>query len=189
MPVFHFGLLALGMSLAVAATLRIVRIAWNTREAPHSSTTNARALGARRLALPISKNPLISSAVIIASAAFSWIAAGTKPFTFGSDLVCTIAFAPMAGLALSKFKSMRRSGEQGKESLEKARPKEVLEPWILAVGLVIFWELVTYFAGFGGLRHEFPTLSVIDNYVSSFKASKAAIFFLWLALGWSLFKP
>ena len=56
--------------------------------------------------------------------------------------------------------------------------------WIGLVALLGGWELVAYLSS---PRHDHPTLSSIADQVMSSHAGRAAMFALWLALGWSLF--
>lgn len=132
--------------------------------------------------------PLTIVAVLV-SVAYSWFAAGTKPFTLGANLASAIAFVPMAAAAFFSFRRMRQARRLGGEFRGRQEAYEALEPWLLVVGLLILWELVTYFAGFGGHREEFPTLSVLYNIAASLRPTKAVLFLLWLGLGWVLFRP
>ncbi len=189
MSAINGGLVAIGVLAAVTVFVRLLRISLSLKRTGPSGATQIDTLGgSRRFAFFPPKNRLVVLFVMV-SAAYSWLASGTQPFTVGSGLVCAIAFAPMAWLAWSRILAMRKAARSTMNAGMDAHLREMLEPWLLAIAFLIFWELVTYFAGFGGHRNEFPTLSVIDNYVSSLRPSKAVVFFLWLVLGWAMFRP
>ncbi len=185
------GLIALVVLLIALIALRFARIMLNQRV--------VRGAGAKGAQLSVkSPQPSMSALshhlplsifAVFASVAYSWIAAGTKPFTWGADLLCAIAFAPMAAAAFVRFRRMREARRHDGEFRGLQEPYQALEPWLLVVGLLILWELVTYFAGFGGHREEFPTLSVLYNSAASLRPTKAILFLLWLCLGWGLFRP
>lgn len=62
-----------------------------------------------------------------------------------------------------------------------------LWPWVLSIGALCCWELVTYVAGFSH-RHAFPTLSSLADIGFRWRAVKAVSFAVWLALGWGLMR-
>ena len=185
------GLITLVVLLMALTALRFARIMLNQRV-----VRGAGAKGAQlsvKLARPrtsaLSRHLPLSVFVVLASVVYSWIAAGTEPFTWGADLLCAIAFVPMAAAAFVSFRRMRHASRVGGEFRGLQEPYQAQEPWLLVVGLLILWELVTYFAGFGGHREEFPTLSVLYNSAAVLRPTKAILFLLWLGLGWVLFRP
>ena len=111
-----------------------------------------------------------------AVAAYSWIAAGLRPFTLGEEvlvavpgLVCLAAAiwtpgSPQTGVAGA---SMRGSAAI----------------WLVLVVAAAGWELTAYFSS---PRSAHPTLSVIADNVMSVQPGRALVFALWLALGWIL---
>ena len=68
-----------------------------------------------------------------------------------------------------------------------ARDRSATGAWVLALLLVAAVELGTYFAGWSGNRHDFPTISSLYDTAAQTPALKAAVVFAWLALGWALF--
>jgi uncharacterized membrane protein len=56
--------------------------------------------------------------------------------------------------------------------------------WIGLVAVLLAWELTAYFSS---PRHDHPTLSTVADYIMSSHPGRAAMFALWLALGWLLF--
>ena len=155
----------------------------------------------------------VFGAAAVVAAVFAWFGTQTNPFTAGADAVCAVAFAAMALAILLKNRA-RHAGPEGAEP-EGAEPedheparggrghsapagatgapaagtdrRESLWPWVGCLGFLVAWELFTYFAGFGGHRDSFPTLSSLYDDAARWHAVKACLFFAWLALGWGLF--
>ena len=185
------GLITLVVLLMALIALRFARIMLNQRVVRGAGAKGDQLSVklSRRRTSAFSHHLTLSVFAVLASVAYSWIAAGTTPFTWGADLLCAVAFVPMAVAAFVSFRRMRQARRHGGEFRALGEPYQALEPWLLVVGLLILWELVTYFAGFGGHRDEFPTLSVLYNSAASLRPTKAVLFLLWLGLGWVLFRP
>jgi len=60
--------------------------------------------------------------------------------------------------------------------------------WVAVLGAAGAWELFCYFSGFGGHRHAYPTISSLQDLASRWRAGRAAIVLLWIALGWRLLR-
>lgn len=193
MPAIFTGIVAFGIVLTAAVTARLVYQSLKVT-ADHRNVTGP-TTGATefRAATPVTvvprRNLPLVVAVLIASAAYSWLASGTTPFTLWAEIACGVASVIVGHLAILKIVRMPKARDRHRTVASRALPGELLEPWILAVSLFIVWELSTYFAGFDGHRNEFPTLSVIANFISVWRPGKAVLFGLWLTLGWAIFKP
>ncbi len=59
--------------------------------------------------------------------------------------------------------------------------------WVAAFLFLLAVELFTYFAGWSGNRHDFPTVSSLYDTAARSQAVKAAVVFAWMTLGWTLF--
>ena len=114
--------------------------------------------------------------VVAAVAAYSWVAAGLRPFTlFEEVLVAIPAF-------LVLVVAMRTSGTRRTDSVD-ASSRGSAAIWLGLVVVAAGWELNAYFSS---PRSAHPTLSVIADSVMSVRAGRALVFVLWLALGWVL---
>jgi hypothetical protein len=142
--------------------------------------------GAPRAWLEGHRGPLVV-AVVLAAVGYSFLAASTTPFTWDADLVVAIAFLPVAGvMAQSLHRRRAVRDEEGILVHAHRRADERLWPWVVAITAICLWELIVYFAGWGGHRSEFPTGSVIYDDLSAYLPVKALLFFAWLVLGWRL---
>ncbi len=124
------------------------------------------------------------SAAVAAVATYAYVAAGTAPFTAGADALTAVAFLPLGGVMVVSLARRRRRG-LARLPAELA-PGGAVVPWIGAVAALVVWELVTYAAGFAAGRHAFPTVSSLADQAFRWRGAKAALFALWLALGWGL---
>jgi len=145
-------------------------------------------------AAPNERSSLLTAAIIAGALAYSWIAAALRPFTWPEDAAVAIPV-----LVVCVF-----VGLWWAKPLEPLEPMEPLEPraappsdpegararwaagavWIGLVLLLTAWELGAYFSS---PRHDHPTLSSIADDIMSSHPGRAAMFGLWLALGWLLF--
>lgn len=130
-------------------------------------------------------------AVAAPAVVLSVYASKTKAFTIGADLACTLGFVAMATVFVNAFRrrtEIEAESEAG-QPLRTRLASEEVAPWAMTLGAVVVWELATYFAGFGGYRQDFPTLSVIFNDSARWTVTRGVWFFVWLAFGWGVFRP
>lgn len=126
--------------------------------------------------MTVRRNQLVVAGAVVAGAGYSYLAAGTTPFTTDADVVTAVPFAVVGAVLVVGLR--RRQG---------AAPAAArLWPWVAALGAVAAWELVTYAAGFPFGRHAFPTLSSLYDQAVRVRATKALCFAAWLALGFGL---
>ena len=110
--------------------------------------------------------------------AFSWVAAGFRPFTQPENAV--VALPALIVVAVS----WRRS-DFGKTGGPTVRPPAAASAiWVLLLVALTAWELVAYAMS---PRHDHPTLSSISDSLMSVHVGRAAAFFGWLVVGWALF--
>lgn len=135
------------------------------------------------------------TALVVVVGTFAWWVSSTTPFTETADLAVTVGLALMAipaAASLLHHDDQRAVGGHatasptGSPAAAGDRPK--LRAWLAAVAAVAAYELFTYFAGFGGDRHPFPTLSSLYDSAASSQAAKALFVLGWMALGWGLFR-
>lgn len=128
--------------------------------------------------------PLLVTAVLAAAGAYSYVAAGTRPFTGGADAVTAAPFAVV--LAVMTWSLLRRRRRPRDPAPARAAPGGSVLPWVGVAGALVLWELVTYVAGFSAGRHAFPTISSLVDDAFRYRGAKTALFAAWLALGWGL---
>jgi len=121
--------------------------------------------------------------VACAACAYSYVAAGARPFTTAADVVTATAFAV---LALVMGRSLVRRYRRTTSVRAAPHPQQSVLPWLVALGVLGAWELATYLAGFPQGRHAFPTLSSLSDIAFRWRAAKTACFAAWLAIGWGL---
>ena len=125
--------------------------------------------------------PLLVAAL---AAAGSWLAAATRPFTVGADLAVSAAFVP----AIGTF-AVRLGRRPSAPADLVAPPARRIWPWLVVLSVGGAWEVASYLAGLDHNRADYPTLSYFYDSVSHWRAAKAALFFVWLVLGWGLLGP
>jgi hypothetical protein len=135
---------------------------------------------------------LVTAALVAVGAAYSGWVSSTTPFTSPADVAVAAGFLMMAfpaGAAL--LRGGRPSGTAGSGAADHAPPsapdRPVVMAWTFALLFLLAVELVAYFAGWSGNRREFPTVSSLYDAAAATTAAKAAIVFVWMALGWGLF--
>ena len=114
--------------------------------------------------------------VVAAVAAYSWVAAGARPFTLPEDVLVAIPALIVLALAI------RSSGNTRTDATDSPSRGSVAV-WVGLVVVATGWELA---AVFSSPRSAHPTLSVIADDVMSVRPGRALVFVLWLALGWVL---
>lgn len=145
----------------------------------------------------------MTGVVLACSGAYAWWVGTTTPFTTQADVTVAVGFAAMALVAgrswpRSTTPSAAKSADVGiaqgggagggmPQGESAGLGVRRWAPWLVAIGLVVALELGTYFAGFSGGRHAFPTLSSLSDTVERSTGGQAVLAWLWLVLGWGLF--
>jgi len=114
--------------------------------------------------------------VVGAVAVYSWIAAGSRPFTLSEEVL--VAVPALLGLVAAT----RTSGSMRTESAD-ASWRGSAAIWLGLVVVAAGWELNAFFSS---PRSAHPTLSNIADTAMSVQPGRAVVFALWLALGWAL---
>lgn len=111
---------------------------------------------------------------------YAWLAAGTESFTAPAEALTAGAFAAVGAVAVtlrwregSLVRADERTGRSGS-----------VTAWIVVLGALLVWELVTYLEQ---NRSVFPTLSSLYDEMATARPGKAAVFLAWLILGYVLF--
>ena len=125
--------------------------------------------------VPTRSRWLIASAVA-GLVAYSWIAAGFRPFTLAEEVMVAIP-------AVLVFAAAWRSSRRTEPRVVDRSPRWSAGVWLGLVVVAFTWELSAFFSG---PRVDHPTLSVIADEVMSVHPGRALVFLLWLALGWLL---
>ncbi|HLJ09232.1 MAG TPA: hypothetical protein VKX24_11900 [Acidimicrobiia bacterium] len=123
-------------------------------------------------ALTLRRPALVAAATVAAAGLSAW-AALTDPFTAGADTVTAIAIALGAAAAVAGWRTMTAP--------VLATEGRALWPWAALIGLVVAWELVSFFLG---PRVDHPTISSLyDAATHGARAVKGLLFFAWMCLG------
>lgn len=116
----------------------------------------------------------MAGAAVVLGAAYSYLAAGTKPFTTGADVLTAVPFGVLAAVLVAGWRHRLSPALSS-----RAR----MWPWAAVLGVLAAWELCTYAAGLAFGRHAFPTMSSLYDGVAGVRVLKALCFAGWLALG------
>ena len=119
--------------------------------------------------------------MLVGGAAYAWLAAGTRPFTTGADVVTALPLVALVVVVVVQLLTGRPARMVG--ARDDRSPAGGAVPWLLLIAAAVAWELA---ALFGSPRSAHPTVSSIYDSVARWQAAKAAILFGWLALGWYL---
>jgi hypothetical protein len=122
------------------------------------------------------RRTLRGPAIVVAVVAYSWVAAGRRPFTLAQELL--VAFPAVLCLAAATLTpGTVRADASGRSWRGSAAV------WLGLFAVMVAWELNAYFSS---PRSAHPTLSVIADDVMSVQPGRALVFVLWLASGWVL---
>lgn len=116
-------------------------------------------------------------------AAYAAWASGTVPFTSAAYA----AVAAPGALFLAALALQRRWPSSGPwRRLRAGRPAREggATGWLLVIALLVGVELASYFHG--GPRSAYPTLSSAIGALARWRSARAALWSIWLALGWFL---
>lgn len=119
---------------------------------------------------------------LAALGAYCYFVSATRPFSVSADVTVAAGFVVVGAVGVRTLERRRR----GDPDRRRGREPGALWPWAAVLGLFLAWELVTYFAGFGGHRRDWPTLSSLSDIAFRYQAAKAAAAAAWIALGLGL---
>jgi hypothetical protein len=111
---------------------------------------------------------------------YSWILAGTTPFTSAANVLTALPIAVGAVAAVVVVR--RRSAGRTATIAADRRPGTTRGwwVWLVLIGLIVAWELVMLF---GMPRSSHPTLSSVLESIARWHSTKALLVAAWLALG------
>ena len=115
-------------------------------------------------------------AIVVAVVAYSWVAAGRRPFTLSEELL--VAFPAVLCLAVAMWTPGTVRADPSDRSWRGSAAV-----WLGLFAVTAAWELNAFFSS---PRSAHPTLSVIADEIMSVQPGRALVFLLWLALGWVL---
>jgi hypothetical protein len=114
----------------------------------------------------------------LAAAAYSWVAAGLRPFTLAQELAVAVPAAVIVGVAVLFAARERPADVSDRPPTRAWRASAAV--WLGLVVLAFAWQLGAYFSS---PRSAHPTLSSLADEVMSTHAGRTALFLAWLALG------
>jgi hypothetical protein len=127
-------------------------------------------------ALPRSR--LIVVVVVAVIGAYCWFAADLRPFTIPIGVAVAV---PAVGVAALTW---RRFGTRNSTAADtKASRRADAAPWFVLFGLLTVFEMAAYLSS---PRRDHPTLSSMADALMNTHPGRAALFALWLLLGWAL---
>ncbi|MFL6241593.1 MAG: hypothetical protein ACJ73V_01030 [Acidimicrobiia bacterium] len=115
--------------------------------------------------------------VVAAALAYSWIASGLRPFTHPEAIAVGI---PIIAAGIATLRLARRAPA---EAVPESRRRIWVWRGLLAAFLV--WELITYRSS---PRADYPTFSSITDSIMSTHPGRFAMFAVWLAVGYGIFR-
>jgi hypothetical protein len=115
--------------------------------------------------------------VVAAALAYSWIAAGLRPFTHPEAVAVAIPII-VAGIA-----TLRSGARAGDAAVPESR--RGIWVWRGLLGAFLVWELIAYRSS---PRVDHPTVSSIADAVMSTHPGRFAMFAIWLAVGYRIFR-
>lgn len=140
-----------------------------------------------QLSLP---SPAVRGAFVLAwiaaAAGDAWWVASTHPFSAASD-AAVLGGAVVVGVVAVRT-LLRRRGAQAAPPSRPAPSRPRITAWMVVTACIVAYELATLLAGAIASRQAFPTVSSLYDAAARSRDAKAAIVFVWLALGWSLFR-
>jgi hypothetical protein len=111
--------------------------------------------------------------------AYCWFATDLRPFTIPIDVAVAVPALVVAALAWGA------PGSRTSKSAErKAGTRLDALPWAVLFGLLAAFEVAAYLSS---PRRDHPTLSSMADALMNTHPGRAAVFALWLLLGWALF--
>jgi len=117
------------------------------------------------------------AAVVAGALAYSWIASGLRPFTHPEAVAVAIPII-VAGIATLRL---------GRRARDAAVPESRRGTWVWRglLGAFLVWELISYRSS---PRVDYPTVSSIADAIMSTHPGRFAMFAVWLAVGYGMFR-
>lgn len=116
-------------------------------------------------------------AVVAAALVYSWIASGLRPFTHPEAVAVGM---PITAAFIATLRSARRDHDA---AVPESRRGVVVWRGLLAAFLI--WELISYRSS---PRSDYPTFSSITDTIMSTHPGRFAMFAVWLAIGYGIFR-
>ena len=116
-------------------------------------------------------------AVVAAALAYAWIASGLRPFTHPEAVAVGI---PIIAAGIATLRLARRGPHA---AVPESRRGVLVWRGLLAAFLI--WELITYRSS---PREDYPTFSSITDAIMSTHPGRFALFAIWLAIGYGIFR-
>ncbi len=134
-------------------------------------------LSVRAGTLPRSWPVIVLVAAVIG--AYCWLATDLRPFTIPIDVAVAVPSVLVAALVWGRPASTASTTAD-----RKATRWGGAAPWAVLFGLLVVFELAAYVSS---PRRDHPTLSSMADALMNTHPGRAAVFALWLLLGWALF--
>jgi hypothetical protein len=116
-------------------------------------------------------------AVVAAALVYAWIASGLRPFTHPEAVAVGI---PIIAAGIPTLASaLRAPVAAGPES------RRGVLVWRGLLAAFLIWELITYRSL---PREDYPTFSSITDTIMSTHPGRFALFAIWLAIGFGIFR-
>jgi hypothetical protein len=110
--------------------------------------------------------------------AYCWFATDLRPFTIPIDVAVAVPSVVVAAL------TWNRTGSRSSMPVDaKATGRRDAARWAVLFGLLAAFEVVAYLSS---PRRDHPTLSSMADALMNTHPGRAAVFALWLLLGWAL---
>jgi hypothetical protein len=116
-------------------------------------------------------------AVVAAALVYAWIASGLRPFTHPEAVAVGIPIIA-AGIA-TLASALQAPVAAGPES------RRGVLVWRGLLAAFLIWELITYRSS---PREDYPTFSSITYTIMSTHPGRFALFAIWLAMGYGIFR-
>ncbi len=117
--------------------------------------------------------------VVAVVGTYCWFSADLRPFTIPIDVAVAVPSVVVAALVWGRPGSTASMAADRKEGRWRGAA-----PWAVLFGLLAAFEVTAYVSS---PRRDHPTLSSIADSLMNTHLGRAAVFALWLLLGWALF--
>ena len=116
-------------------------------------------------------------AVVAAALAYAWVASGLRPFSHPEAVAVGI---PIIAAGIATLRLARR----GPHAAAPESRRGVLV-WRGLLAAFLIWELISYRSS---PREDFPTFSSVTDTIMSTHPGRFALFAIWLAIGYGIFR-
>jgi hypothetical protein len=116
-------------------------------------------------------------AVVTAALVYAWIASGLRPFTHPEAIAVGI---PIIAAGVATVRLARRAPDAA-----APESREGVLVWRGLLATFLICELITYRSS---PREDFPTFSSITDTIMSTHPGRSALFAIWLAIGYGIFR-